>query len=220
MTEPDRPPTIGFWQAARLRNNPYLQGWLFLGQLSEMLAALAGAALVWGLAGGSRAQMNRMWDTGNILGDDGRPFLAAVVAFLIACYTSLMAETLTRRAHNRRARQWHEAFTARVGSPGPVGAGDGPRDILERLVLQCGPLTWDDMHALLNLGGTWGPPVKASKHTLGKLLKDRTTGASVAWLVARGEGGLYVHRRAEPATNPQEKAKSDADHSGWGARNR
>lgn len=212
---PDKPPTISFWRDTLRWDNPYLRGWLALGQLAELAVCLAGAVLVWWLAGGTGEQMHRMWATRDFLGD-GRPALAGLVAFLMALFASTLSEAMARSAHNRLAREWHAARTAHR----PAGSGTDPRDVLERLVLLRGPLTWDQMHDRFGVGGEWGPAVFMSKYAMGRLLKDQTTGQPVAWLVAQGGGGLYVHRDAAPATTPQENPKSDADHTSWGSRNR
>lgn len=74
-------------------------------------------------------------------------------------------------------------------------AGEGSRQVLERLVLLHGPLGWEEMYAKLRAGGDWGPPVKISRVWMGRLLKKPNSNDPVEWLADRRKGEPYDHRR-------------------------
>lgn len=75
-----------------------------------------------------------------------------------------------------------------------VAANPRSRDIVQRILKAHGPLSFGDLHQMLNSGGGWGPAVRISQEGLRKALLRPGTKDPVEWLAPREKGAKYNHR--------------------------
>lgn len=75
-----------------------------------------------------------------------------------------------------------------------IAANPRSRELVERILKAHGPLTFGEIHQMLNAGGGWGPATRMSKEGLRKLLLKPNSKDPADWIAPRVRGEAYNHR--------------------------
>lgn len=153
-------------------------------------------ASVYRLAGGTYADLHR--PIVDQFTNPSRPALAALAVFVVTTLIAVASDHAARVTERRHVSRWYQTQYP-DSTPATVVTAPAPRQrrpvapLIERLVRQCGPLSWDKLREKLAEGGPWGPPQAISGVALGRLLKNWDGTAPAEWLTPRERGDLYDH---------------------------
>jgi hypothetical protein len=172
-----------------------------------LLAGLV--ASVYRLAGGTHADLHR--PIVDQVTNPSRPALAALAVFVATTLIAVASDHVARVTERRYVAHWYRRQNYPASTPATVVTTPAPMQrrtvapLIERLVRQCGPISWEDLRGKLAEGGPWGPPQAISALALGRLLKTWDGTAPAEWLAPRGRGDAYNHVD-NVAARPEAKA--------------